>query len=221
MKKTLIKICGMTNINDIEYANDIKEIDYIGIILAQESPRSVTFDIAEKLMNVCDKEKKIVTVFMNQPEEYITSVINNLNPDILQFHGNESLKFCNQFQKPFIKTFHVEDKLLDINKEFIKSAYALLLDTSIGDLKGGTGKIFDWEVLNKNKFINEIPLSLPYLIAGGLNPSNIKDLISNYNPPGVDVSSGLESNIGKKDHLLMKKFIENVRISQLDYYEKN
>ena len=75
--------------------------------------------------------------------------------------------------------------------------------------------------LNPTLGAEEISLSLPCFVAGGLNPSNIKDLISNYNPSGIDVSSGLESSIGKKDHLLMKKLIENVRISQLDYYEKS
>ena len=221
MKKTLIKICGMTNIDDIECVNDIDGIDYIGIILVDTSPRCVTYDVAKKLINACNKDKKIVTVFMNQSEEYIAAAINNLNPDILQFHGNESLEFCNKFKKPFIKTFHVENDSLSIDKDFMKHAHALLLDTSIGDLRGGTGKIFDWTILNKNKLIEEISLSLPCFVAGGLNPSNIKDLISNYNPSGIDVSSGLESSIGKKDHLLMKKLIENVRISQLDYYEKS
>ena len=221
MKKTLIKICGMTNLDDIACANDIDEIDYIGIILVNKSPRCVTYDVAEKLINACDKDKKIVTVFMNQTENYIATTINNLDPDILQFHGNESLEFCSKFKKPFIKTFHVEKKSLSIDQEFMKYAYALLLDTSVGDIRGGTGKTFDWTVLNKNKLIEEMSPSLPYLVAGGLNPSNVKDLISNYNPPGIDISSGLESDIGKKDHLLMKKLIENVRISQLDYYEKS
>ena len=63
-------------------------------------------------------------------------------------------------------------------------------------------------------------ISLPYFIAGGLNTLNIKDLILKYNPPGIDVSSGLESDIRKKDHLLMKKFIENVRISERERNEK-
>ena len=219
MKKTLIKICGMTNTDDIKCANDMSEIDYVGMIFAEKSPRCINIDIAEKLITACDN-KKVVAVFMNQEKDYFTNVINNLNLDILQFHGNESLEFCNQFERPFIKTFHVKNDSLNIQAEFIKYAHAILLDTSINDLDGGTGRTFDWEIIN-NKLIDDVSLSLPYFIAGGLNSSNIKDLILKYNPPGIDVSSGLESDIGKKDHLLMKKFIENVRISQLEYYEKN
>jgi len=221
MKKTLIKVCGITNINDIKYASSIEDVDYLGIIFAKESPRCVDLNLAEKLINACDKKKNIVAVFMNQSKEDINNIIKNLDFDILQFHGHESVDFCNFFKKPFIKTFHIEDTKLNINMDFIKYAYAFLLDTSSGNTYGGTGKTFDWEILNKNKFCADKDLSFPYLTAGGLNPSNIKNLISKYNPPGVDVSSGIESSIGKKDHLLMKKFIENVRISELENYEKD
>ena len=108
MKNTLIKICGMTNLDDIACANDIDEIDYIGIILVNKSPRCVTYDVAEKLINACDKDKKIVTVFMNQTENYIATTIDNLDPDILQFHGNESLEFCSKFKKPFVLDFSLK-----------------------------------------------------------------------------------------------------------------
>jgi len=221
MKKTLIKVCGITNIDDMKYASNIEDINYLGIIFAKESPRCIDFNMAEKLINACDKKKKIVAVFMNQSKEDVNNIIKSLDLDILQFHGHESVNFCNFFKKPFIKTFHIKNKELNINMDFIKYAYAFLLDTSLGNTYGGTGKTFDWEILNKNKFFSDEGLPLPYLTAGGLNPSNIKYLISKYNPPGVDVSSGIESSIGKKDHLLMKKFIENVRISELENYEKD
>jgi phosphoribosylanthranilate isomerase len=221
MKKTLIKVCGITDINDMKYASNIEDIDYLGIIFAKESPRCVDLNLAEKLINACDKTKNIVAVFMNQSKDDIEDVIKNLDFNILQFHGHESVDFCNFFKKPFIKTFHIENQKLNIDINFIKYAHAFLLDTSSGNSYGGTGKTFDWEILNENKFCNDTDLSLPYLTAGGLNPSNIKDLISKYGPPGVDVSSGIESSVGKKDHLLMKKFIENVRISELENYEKD
>ena len=221
MKKTLIKVCGITDINDMKYASNIEDIDYLGIIFAKESPRCVDLNLAEKLINACDKTKNIVAVFMNQSKDDIEDVIKNLDFNILQFHGHESVDFCNFFKKPFIKTFHIKNQKLNIDINFIKYAHAFLLDTSSGNSYGGTGKTFDWEILNENKFCNDTDLSLPYLTAGGLNPSNIKDLISKYGPPGVDVSSGIESSVGKKDHLLMKKFIENVRISELENYEKD
>ena len=97
MKKTLIKVCGITNIDDIKYASDIEDIDYLGIIFAKESSRCVDLDLAEKLINACDQKKNIVAVFMNQSKEDVSSIIKNLDFDILQFHGNESIDFCNFF----------------------------------------------------------------------------------------------------------------------------
>ena len=142
MKKTLIKVCGITNIDDIKYASDIEDIDYLGIIFAKESLRCVDLDLAEKLINACDQKKNIVAVFMNQSKEDVSSTIKNLDFDILQFHGNESIDFCNFFKKPFIKTFHIEDTKLNINMDFIKYAHSFLLDTSSGNTYGGTGKNF-------------------------------------------------------------------------------
>ena len=84
---------------------------------------------------------------MNQSKEDVSSIIKNLDFDILQFHGHESVDFCNFFKKPFIKTFHIEDTKLNINMDFIKYAHAFLLDTSSGNTYGGTGKTFDWEIL--------------------------------------------------------------------------
>ena len=158
MRKTLIKICGMTNINDILCTNDIIDVDYIGIIFTEKSPRYVTFDIAEKLIHACDDSKKIVAVFMNQTKDYVTTAVNNLDLDVLQFHGNESPDYCRQFKKPFIKSFHIKNNSLDINKEFIKYAYSILLDTSTKDLDGGTGQTFNWQILNNNKLLKEISL---------------------------------------------------------------
>ena len=79
----------------------------------------------------------------------------------------------------------------------------------------------DWDLLSKNITISDLINNSSYFVAGGLNPSNVAELIIQHKPYGIDVSSGLESSIGKKDHLLMKKFIENVRISEKENYEKN
>ena len=124
MKKTLIKVCGITDINDMKYASNIEDIDYLGIIFAKESPRCVDLNLAEKLINACDKTKNIVAVFMNQSKEDIEHVIKNLDFNILQFHGHESVDFCNFFKKPFIKTFHTSFHILLYT--FIHTFYTIL-----------------------------------------------------------------------------------------------
>ena len=221
MIKTFIKFCGMTNVNDIQFASDNEYVNYIGIIFADVSPRKVSLKQAELLVKACSNQKPIVGVFMNQSADYISNIINNIDISLIQFHGEESLSFCKSFNKKFIKTLHISQKTNSFAKEFENDADAFLLDTSIGDNHGGTGKRFDWNILENNDSLKNLIKSKPYYVAGGLNCNNIVELIAKHNPYGIDVSSGVESSIGKKDHLLMKKFIENVRMSEQDCYEKN
>ena len=95
MTKTFIKFCGITSIDDYKYINDQNDVNYIGMIFAEESPRCLTTKIANQILNSAIKNKSIVGVFMNQQEDEIWNVIKNVDLDILQFHGNESIDFCN------------------------------------------------------------------------------------------------------------------------------
>ena len=215
MEKTTIKFCGFTNTDDIQYALDC-DIDYIGLIFTEKSPRCISINQAEKLCQLCDGKKKIVGVFMDQSKKFVDNIIDNLNLNFLQFHGNEPYDYCNSFNQKYTKTLHINNPAYEFNViNKYHDAYAFLLDMSIGNIKGGTGKTFDWSLINKYKN-NKHKITKPLIIAGGLNPDNVISLINQYNPYGVDVNSGIESKVGKKDYLLMKKFIENVRMSDKD-----
>jgi len=221
MSKTKIKFCGITSVEDYLYINDLVDVNYIGMIFTNKSPRYLTIDHANKILQSSTKQKSIVGVFMNQSEASINKILKEVDLDILQFHGNETLDFCNSFNKPFIKTVHISNQSFEFNSEFKNSANYFLLDTSIDNKHGGTGEKFNWDLLSDNVIISDIVNKSFCIVAGGLNPSNVSKLIIDHKPYGVDVSSGLESSVGKKDHLLMKKFIENVRISEKVSYEKN
>jgi phosphoribosylanthranilate isomerase len=212
MSKTKIKFCGITSVEDYLYINDLVDVNYIGMIFTNKSPRYLTIDHANKILQSSTKQKSIVGVFMNQSEASINKILKEVDLDILQFHGNETLDFCNSFNKPFIKTVHISNQSFEFNSEFKNSA---------NNKHGGTGEKFNWDLLSDNVIISDIVNKSSFFVAGGLNPSNVSKLIIDYKPYGVDVSSGLESSVGKKDHLLMKKFIENVRISEKVSYEKN
>jgi len=151
MEKTTVKFCGFTNTDDIQYALDC-DIDYIGLIFTEKSPRCISINQAEKLCQLCDGKKKIVGVFMDQPKKFVDNIIDNLNLSFLQFHGNEPYDYCNSFNQKYTKTLHINNPAYEfniINK--YHDAYAFLLDTSIGNIKGGTGKTFDWSLINKYK----------------------------------------------------------------------
>ena len=221
MTKTKIKFCGITKVDDYIFINNQDDVNYIGMIFTEKSPRCLTIDDAKNILQSAHRNKSIVGVFMNQSENYIERVIKAIDLDILQFHGDESMRFCKKFSKPYIKTFHIEHDTVNINSDFIDTDAQFLLDTSVAGKEGGTGQKFNWDILSNDISISSILEKHSFFIAGGLDNNNVRDLILHHKPYGIDVSSGLETSIGKKDHLLMKKFLENVRISEKEYYEKN
>ena len=118
MTRTNIKFCGITTIDDYIFISDQEDVNFIGLIFTDKSPRCLNIMNANKILNSTSKQKSIVGVFMDQSESYIQNIIDNVHLDILQFHGNETLDFCKKFDKPFIKTLHINDKLLDFNLDF-------------------------------------------------------------------------------------------------------
>ncbi|MBI5124461.1 MAG: phosphoribosylanthranilate isomerase, partial [Candidatus Omnitrophica bacterium] len=126
--------------------------------------------------------------------------------DILQFHGDETAGYCGAFKDQYkvINEFRIKDKksLKDIN-DYDVDFY--MLDTYSNRSKGGTGKVFDWKLIENFEFLK------PVILSGGLKPVNVAEAIRRFSPYGVDVSSGVERLPGKKDPDLMKKFVENVR----------
>tara|TARA_B100001741_G_C16438603_1_gene544518 strand:- start:356 stop:976 length:621 start_codon:yes stop_codon:yes gene_type:complete len=202
--RTLIKLCGFKNINDITYAASL-DIDYLGMIFVQNLPRSITLDTAIKAVQICkDNNIKSVGVFLNQDITMIEQLLENVDLDVLQLHGNENIDDYRKFNKDIIKTIHICDDInLKIdNLDFAKSDY--LLDTSSKNLNGGTGQTFNWDIL---KGISTEKL----FIAGGLKTDNIIDLLKISRPRCVDVSSGIEKIIGSKDHNLMSEFVQKIR----------
>jgi phosphoribosylanthranilate isomerase len=128
-----------------------------------------------------------------------------VNIDLIQFHGNESPAFCQQFERPWIKALRVRAGL-DIAAlcNDYGRARALLLDSWQEGVPGGTGKTFDWQLAPRN-------LSLPVVLAGGLNEANVGAAIAALHPAAVDVSGGVERSPGIKDAQKIRQFIAAVR----------
>lgn len=196
-----VKICGLRREEDINYVNELKP-DYVGFVFAK-SKRQVTPYQGKKLIEKLDKSIKRVGVFVNSPMEEVKKIANICDLDILQFHGEESPGTLKEFQQQVWKAFRIKD-----DNSFKKldnySVEGYLLDTFVEGEEGGTGRIFDWQLIppiQKKKF---------FILAGGLTVENIERAIKQVKPKVVDVSSGVEVN-GYKDFNKMKKFIEKVR----------
>ena len=203
MYRTRIKICGITNLLDAKVAID-EGVDAIGLVFCENSPRYINISRAKEIVENTTAFVNCVGLFVDAEKEYIKNVLKEVALDTLQFHGQESEQACALYNKPYIKAIRMNENInLSEEAEKYFSAHALLLDTYIEGLPGGTGIVFDWDLIPKD-------IAKPIIIAGGLNASNVKDAIKKISPYAVDVSGGVEAEKGKKDPSKIKEFINEV-----------
>ena len=197
-----VKICGLTNKEDALNAISLGA-DAIGFIFAKNSPRTVTPEIVEGISPFLPPFVSLVGVFVDQPVEEVKDIMSRCRLDLAQLHGDESPAECMAIGRRVIKAFQVsEPEDLAAIAAYQGLVSAMLLDTKIADLKGGTGQTFDWGLAISAKE-NDIPL----ILAGGINSDNIKKAVKMVNPYALDISSGVESEPGKKDYNKMQDII--------------
>lgn len=203
IKRTRVKVCGITRIEDALSAI-ASGADAIGFVFYEKSPRYIkkekAADIAERLPPFVTK----VALFVNASDEEIRSVLESVPVDILQFHGDENPEQCRSYGRPYIKAVRMHDDvdLFQISAEYF-DASALLLDSFVEGIQGGTGQIFDWSCVPSN-------LGKQIILAGGLTVENVADAISEVSPYAVDVSGGVEITKGIKDAAKIEEFIQEV-----------
>ena len=199
--KPLIKICGIADLNFLNEVIQINEINYLGFIFYENSPRNVTKDLLNDIKRFDFKDKRPVCVFVNASSEFIKESISYFKDPLLQFHGDETNQFCSSFQKDFWKVIHVKSiESIDRIEEY-PDASAILLENYKKDQFGGTGESFDWDIVKKANFSKKIVLS------GGINVKNVDNAISTQ-PWCIDINSGVESSIGIKNITLVNKILE-------------
>ena len=200
--RTRVKVCGLTRSQDAEFAAEIG-IDAVGLVFYGKSPRAVTIAQAERVVNNLPPFVSVVALFVDENVEFVRQCLQRLPIDILQFHGNESADYCEQFAFPYIKAVRMREgvNLTELALEY-NSCRALLLDSYQPGIPGGTGKIFDWSVIDK--------IGKPIILAGGLTADNVSAAINQVHPYAVDVSGGVESDKGIKETEKMRAFIQGV-----------
>ena len=199
--KPLIKICGISDLNFLNEVIQINEINYLGFIFYENSPRNVTKDLLNDIKRFDFKDKRPVCVFVNASSEFIKESISYFKDPLLQFHGDETNQFCSSFKKDFWKVIHVKS-IESINRiEEYPDASAILFENYKKDQFGGTGESFDWDIVKKANLSKKIVLS------GGINVKNVDNAISTQ-PWCIDINSGVESSIGIKNITLVNKILE-------------
>ena len=200
-----IKICGITNAKDASLAMSFGA-NALGFNMYEKSSRYVSQQGVKEILKELSDEIIPVMVFVDPSYEYVEDCLKLSTKIIPQFHGSETPEFCSSFNRNFIKAIPVY-KEEDINNGFKKyeDSWMILLDSYTQEGFGGTGKQFDWTYLRGKDYGKQ------YLVAGGLNPTNVAEVLSLTSSTGLDVSSGVESSPGKKDSMKIKEFIDVAR----------
>lgn len=204
-----VKICGITNLEDARLAVDAGA-DAIGFIFLPASARYIDEDSAAEIIRKLKPFVTTVGVFVDESVERIKEIALCAGLGAVQLHGGESPEFVEALRVSLpntriIKVLRISD-LDDFSLISTYAADAVLLDTYHKDKYGGTGRSFDWDLILKVK----MPVGIPLILAGGLNPGNVRGAIDKVRPFAVDVSSGVEIEPGKKDPALIKQFFKNL-----------
>lgn len=212
-KRPLIKICGITNVEDAETAAALGA-DVLGLVFA-DSPRRADFGLPLKLRQ-SETTRDILAVAVvtggvgglsEDMRGKITPLLSSGMIDAVQFHGDETADACFSCARPYYKAIRAGTKE-DLYRAEEYRCPRVLLDAYAESQYGGSGRSIDDRLLDWNR--NEKAYSRPLWLAGGLKPETVKGVIRRYAPELVDASSGLESCPGRKDGNKVKKFIREV-----------
>ena len=190
--RTRVKICGITRVQDALEAVRCGA-DAIGLVFYAASPRHVSVQQAQQIVAALPPFISVVALFVNATLAEIEAVLSQVRSDIVQFHGDETAADCERIKLPYFKAIRVKSdtNLLQCALDF-SSANALLLDTYSEAAYGGTGHVFDWDLIPKN-------MTKPVILAGGLIAENVGLAIQKVKPYAVDISGGVEVSKGIKD----------------------
>lgn len=202
MQRCRTKICGITT---PQAALDCARAgaDAIGLVFYAKSARAVTASRAAEILSKLPPFVTSVGLFVDAEPAEVQAVLDLVPLDLLQFHGDESPAYCEQFTVRYIKALRMRpeaDVIADIQAH--RNAVGVLLDTWTSGQAGGTGQPFDWSRVPQG-------LDTPLILAGGLDPDNVQEAVRTVEPYAVDVSSGVESSPGNKDPERVRTFIEN------------
>lgn len=211
---TRVKICGLRETEDILAAAEAGA-DFVGMVFAP-GKRQITPEKAAEMVKAIKQLKQppaVVGVFVNAPAEEVNKIASDCNLDLVQLSGDEDFQYCFAIEKPIIKVIHVAsgqtvDEIANLVEEGFTTLQGrdvlYLLDTKADGEYGGTGRSFSREVATG------VAERMPVIVAGGLDPKNIGDMVVEVQPWGVDVSSGVETD-SIKDRGKIKEFIREVR----------
>ena len=203
-----VKICGITNVEDALAAVEAGA-DLLGFIFYPPSPRYVTMERTGDIIATLRRSERgtgreqplrMVGVFVDEELGRVLEAIRECDLDYAQLHGEETPEYVAALGRHAIKALRVRSEA-DIEQLAAYQATAFLLDAYHPTKSGGTGQAWDWELATAAKQYG------PVIVAGGLTPDNVAEVVCRVRPYGVDVSSGVESAPGRKDIAKVQRFV--------------
>jgi phosphoribosylanthranilate isomerase len=207
-RQVKVKVCGITNAEDASAAV-AAGADALGFIFYQKSPRYVVPAVAAAIIAELPPLVTPVGVFVNEGLATVRSIMDTCGLALAQLHGDENASYCRELSRPTMKGLRLKDRssLLALAEYRGRGAVrGFVLDAFSEKAYGGTGQTTDWGLAA------DVAKTTPILLAGGLTPDNVAEAIRTVHPYAVDVSSGVESAPGKKDHAKISAFIDAVRV---------
>ena len=197
--RTRLKICGVTNEEDAIMISNLGA-DAIGFVFA-ESKRKITPEKAKEIIKILPPFVTTVGIFMDTNLSEVNEIAAYAFIDMVQLHGNETCEYCDKVNRKVIKGIPVTGN--DTKETLTEKMRGYSVTAFILDPGKGSGKTFDWDIARG--------IDKPLIIAGGLTPDNVRQVVRDLHPYGVDVSTGVEKGYGKKDKEKVKRFIEEVK----------
>ena len=208
--RTRVKMCGTTNIKDAE--EGIRAgVDALGFIFVAGSPRYIVPEEVREIVARLSPFVDLVGVFVDQENAKVQEIVEYCGLTCVQLHGRETPEYCRQLAKDaspckIIKAFRVGEHSTPADfASYQDVAQGFLLDTYAADQAGGTGKTFNWDI------IDSLALTRPIILAGGLTPENVGTAVAKVRPFAVDINSGVEIRHGLKDYGKLQALLEEVR----------
>ena len=211
--RTRIKFCGLTRVEDVQAAAAVGA-DALGFIFAAGSPRRLDPDRFDALLAAVPAFVTPVALFRDASAADVAAVLARSPRLVAQFHGDEAPDVCAAFARPWLKAVPMgalsDAALTGYLSTFARAGCAgFVFDSHGGDVSGGSGRGFDW-----SRLPDAVPA--PLILAGGLSPDTVADAVRRVRPHAVDVSSGIESAPGIKDHAKMRRFADEVFRARTD-----
>ena len=206
----IIKICGIQNKSTL-LCCEKNNVNFFGMIFHQKSPRNISIENASFLQKISENLNiNGVGVFVNKNISELEEIINSLKLKYIQLHGSEDETYIKKIKRngvKVIKSISVSkrDDLSKINKYQSVDYFLFDYKPLKGELPGGNAKSFDWSLLNNLK------ITKPWFLSGGINIDNIQEINNDINPYGIDLSSGVEKELGIKDNRIINSFIEKLK----------